>query len=204
MAAPCNSRWIMGTREESAASVAPCKIRSEKNERRHRRQDTTAGNVTSLLQKWPWNSLPCFQQMVQQHLLIKLPKQNPQGRRSTEGLSLFGNTPVERPLRWEGFLWFRVQNEHICLRLGFRETHTETGYYWGVLPGETPQGSEGNRKLQDTDSQCEQEAQMLPWGEPRPGYLFRRFLCETRCLVITSPKGQYTVIGGGFREILST
>lgn len=51
MAAPCNSRWIMGTREESAALVAPCKIRSEKNERRHRRQDTTAGNVTSLLQK---------------------------------------------------------------------------------------------------------------------------------------------------------
>lgn len=80
---------------------------------------------------------------------------------------------------------FRVQNEHICLRLGFRETHTEMGYYWG----ETPQGSEGNRKLQDIDSQCEQEAQMLPWGEPRPGHLFRRFLCETRCWVITSPNG---------------
>lgn len=40
----------METRKESAALVAPCKIMSEKDEQRHRRQGTTAGNVTSLLQ----------------------------------------------------------------------------------------------------------------------------------------------------------
>lgn len=166
MAVSSNSRWIMETREESVASVAPCKIRSEKNERSHRRQDTAAGSVTSLLQKWPWNLLACFSQMVQQHLLIKLPKQNPKGKVVRGGLH--SGTHLRRGSANKTKVCdFISRNEHICLSLGFPGKNPALR---GGIAGECylekcprewrKQEAEGTGWLSVWE-----EPPMFPWGE---------------------------------------